>query len=120
MTASHQHYREACTRCNDKDIEISKLKADLVRFQKAASRVIAVADKMELDVGKPVSKSEKNPLQTTTARHIFGGLVFGSVCGLVLTGAGLLLAASTSVQITAGVLLGIAALVSMVAAVASS
>lgn len=119
MTATHQHYREACTRCNDKDIEISKLKADLARIQRAAVKVIAAADKMEL--GESTIKTTTPSLfQTITAHHIFGGVVFGCFCGLILIGAGALLASSTHIQILSAVLFGIAALVAMVVSVARS
>lgn len=84
-----------------------------------ASRVVAVAD--SVGIGKATTKTTApSILQTTTARHILGGLVFGGACGLILTGAGLMLAASTHVQILGGVLFGIAALVAMVVAVARS
>lgn len=59
QVTTHAHYRETCTRCVDKDKEISKLKLELQKaaaVKTAAVKVVAAADKLIIGKQPPPIK----------------------------------------------------------------
>ncbi len=65
--SGHAHYRETCTRCVDKDKEISKLKLELQKataVKTAAVKVVAAADK--LIIGKQNTGKQPPPIKDLT------------------------------------------------------
>ncbi len=68
QASGHAHYRETCTRCIDKDKEISRLKAELQKaaaIKTAAVKVVAAADK--LIIGKQNPDKQPPPIKDLTS-----------------------------------------------------
>ena len=65
QASGHAHYRETCTRCIDKDKELSRLKAELQKaaaVKTAAVKVVAAADKLIIGKQLPPIK-DLTPVQ---------------------------------------------------------